>query len=335
MKRVTINIILSFLLLIPTSMKAEESVIVTITTDSYTECNQALLNTMEQNLSRVLTEINTANSEQRTLNMAGLPMNDFAKGTLAQLWTNIPFYCDDDEVVDRLWAFKNSYMLRQIPLIMNPSGDTFGRGNYQEATVEFDSKGLITDIRFVFDTQLSESMERCGAVVELERKMQILKYCDRFRTAYCTKDIHFLEQVFSDDALIITGNVVTSRTPEGGLTQKVTYTQQNKTQYLTNLRRAFARNKYIDVQFSEIGDGGMEGGCGTVTRSANNKNMYGVRLRQEWKSSNYSDEGYVFLLWDFTNEDAPVIHVRTWQPEIVGGKKISKEDIFSLSDFDL
>ena len=202
--------------------------------------------------------------------------------------------------------------------------------------VEFDKRGQITDFRFVFDTQLSESMERCGAVVELERKMQILKYCDRFRTAYCTKDIKYLEQVFSDDALIITGNVVMSKPSDMGPAKaKVEYKQQNKTQYLNNLKRAFARNKYIDVKFSEIGENGEDSGCGTVTRSANNKNMYGVRLRQEWKSSNYSDVGYVFLLWDFSNEDAPVIHVRTWQPEFVGGTKMAEEEIFSLSDFDL
>jgi hypothetical protein len=315
-------------------MQAEE-VVVTITTDEGFDNPGGIVETLQRNLSKMLTEINTANSENRNLNVSGLAIDDFAKGTLVMLWDNIHFYCDDSEVVDRLWPMKNGYMLRQIPMIMNPQGEQFGQGTYQECTVEFDKRGTITDIRFVFDTQLSESMERCGAVVELERKMQILKYCDRFRTAYCTKDINFMEKVFSDDALIITGNVVTTKKPEGGMVQKVEYKQQTKQQYLTNLRRAFARNKYIDVKFNEIGENGEEGGCGTVTRSANNKNMYGVRLRQEWKSSNYSDTGYLFLLWDFTDEDNPVIHVRTWQPEYVGGKKMAEEEIFSLSDFDL
>ncbi len=312
-----------------------EEVTVSITTDEGFVNNNGIIETLQRNLGKVLTEINTANSENRVLNVAGLALDDFAKGTLVMLWDNVHFYCDDSEVVDRLWPLKNGYMLRQIPIIMNPQGEQFGQGTYQECTVEFDKRGTITDIRFVFDTQLSESMERCGAVVELERKMQILKYCDRFRTAYCTKDIKFLEKVFSDDALIITGNVINTKTPEGGLRQKVEYKQQTKKQYLANLRRAFARNKYIDVKFSEIGENGEEGGCGTVTRSSNNKNMYGVRLRQEWKSSNYSDTGYLFLLWDFTDENNPVIHVRTWQPEYVGGKKMAEEEIFSLSDFDL
>jgi hypothetical protein len=335
MKNFVLNALLLLLALCPVAAVQAEEVTVTITTDSYTQCPDALRQTMERNLSRVLSEINLANNDNRVLNVAGLAMNDFAKGTLVQLWDNIHFYCDDSEVVDRLWELRNGYMLRQIPIIINPQGEQFGAGTYQECTVEFDRNGKITDFRFVFDTQLSESMERCGAVVELERKMQILKYCDRFRTAYCTKDIKYLEQVFSDDALIITGNVQKVKSAEGIMTEKVKYTQYNKQQYLTNLRRAFARNKYIDVQFSEIGENGEDSGCGTVTRSANNKNMYGVRLRQEWRSSNYSDTGYLFLLWDFTDENAPVIHVRTWQPELVNGKKINDEEIFSLSDFDL
>lgn len=318
-----------------TTLQAEE-VTVTITTDEGFENTGGIIEKMQRNLGKVLSEINTANSENRGLNVAGLALDHFAKGTLVQLWDNVHFYCDDSEVVDRCWPLKDGYMLRQIPLIMNPQGEQFGAGTYQECIVEFDKQGTITDFRFVFDSQLSESMEKCGAVVELERKMQILKYCDRFRTAYCTKDIKFLEQVFSDDALIITGNVVMSKpTDMGPATARVEYKQQTKQQYLQNLRRAFAHNKYIEVKFSEIGENGEEGGCGTVTRSVNNKNMYGVRLRQEWKSSNYSDTGYIFLLWDFADENHPEIHVRTWQPEYVGGKKMDQDEIFSLTDFNL
>ena len=330
------NLLLAILMVCPFSALQAEEVSVTITTDEGFDNANGIIETMQRNLSKLLSEINTANDENRALNMAGQNINDFAKGTIVTLWDNVHFYCDDAEVVDRCWPLKNGYMLRQIPFIINPQGEQFGSGTYQECVVEFDKRGQITDFRFVFDTQLSESMERCGAVVELERKMQILKYCDRFRTAYCTKDIKYLEQVFSDDALIITGNVVMSKPSDMGPAKaKVEYTTHNKEQYLKNLKRAFARNKYIDVKFSEIGENGEDSGCGTVTRSANNKNMYGVRLRQEWKSSNYNDVGYVFLLWDFSDENAPVIHVRTWQPEFVGGTKMAEEEIFSLSDFDL
>ena len=296
--------------------------------------NTAVISRMEGNLAQLLTEINAAQREKRPLNLSNMPMNQFAKDGLSMLWANIAFYCDEDYVVDRLWNFSNGFMARQIPLIITPSGEEFGSGTFQEAVVEFDGKGRITDFRFALDAAVGESMEKGGDPVDIERRMQILAYCDRFRTAYNTKDIKFLEQVFSDDALIITGTVVTTRKGDMAPRSSVKYKKQNKVQYLSNLRQCFAKNKWIDVKFSQIGDHGEGDGSQAVTRSTENPNIYGVRLRQEWHSSNYSDEGYVFLLWDFTDEEHPVIHVRTWQPEYVGKEKISQEEIFTLSDFD-
>ena len=47
------------------------------------------------------------------------------------------------------------------------------------------------------------------------------------------------------------------------------------------------------------------------------------------------DIGYLSLLWDFTDEDHPQIHVRTWQPDEINGDRILEDEIFSLSDFDI
>lgn len=328
MRKVFFPLIYS-LLFIPAILKAE-LVSVTLTYDkSYT--NTGMVAKLENSLAAVLSEINAAQDANRELKLVGMNMDDFAIQSLSMLWANVHFYCDDEEVVDRLWIFENGFMVRQIPLIITPEGETFGSGTYQEAVIEFDTSGKIVDFRMALDAQLAESMEKCGQVVQLERRMVILSYCERLRTAYNTKDINFLQQAFSEDALIITGSVI--QTKEN--TIKVTYKKQNKDQYLSGLRRAFIRNKWIDVKFGQIGDGGETGGCPGITQSTTNPNYYGVRLRQEWRSSTYSDEGYIFLLWDFTDENHPVIHVRTWQPEWIGGEKLPQNEIFSLSDFDL
>ena len=290
--------------------------------------NQRVVSTMESNLSQVLTEINAAQREGRPLDLNNMPMNDFAKNGLRMLWANIYFYCDDEYVVDRLWNFKDGFMARSIPMIITPEGEEFGSGIFQEAVVEFDTKGLISDFRFAMDAAVGESMEQGGDAVDMERRMQILAYCDRFRTAYNTRDIAFLEQVFSDDALIITGKVVVAWQGDMAPRPSVTYRKYDKAQYLNNLRRAFARNKWIEVKFSQIGEHGEGNGERAITRSTENPNIYGVRLRQEWNSSTYSDKGYVFLLWDFTDEEHPVIHVRTWQPEMT-----PLEEVFTSDDF--
>lgn len=307
-----------------------QAVNVTITTYQSNYDNTALLQTMQSNLSAILTEINAAKESGRDLNVANLQMDDFAKRMLVSTYSNTRFYCDDDEIVEEGLPTQNGMLIQQIPFILLPDDDNFGKEIVQFGTVEFDKKGIITDFRFALDTHTALRLGQCQSVVETERRMQILKYVEHFRTAYCQKDINFLRQVFSDDALIITGNVVTSRETN---IPKITYKKQGKEEYLSKLSRAFARNKFIDVKFQQIGERGYQDDCGGITQSKNNPNWYGVTLFQEWKSSNYNDEGFVFLLWDFTDEAHPVIHVRTWQPEFVGDRKLKEEELFTADDF--
>ena len=311
---------------------------VTLTIDEHVDRPSALA-AAQSNLAAVLTEINRAQKAKEAVSVKNLRMDDFAKKSLARLWAVTPFYCDDEEVVERCWVFKNgTMMVSHIPLIITPEDENFGLGTYQEAVVEFDTKGQLIDFRFALDAQTAESMERCGTVVDKEKQMIILQYVERFRTAYNQKDISTIEKMFSDDALIITGRVVMAK-PQGdqGAQFKVEYNKQNKQQYISNLRRAFLRNKWIDVKFSQIGENGEDGGCAGITQSTKDKTKYGVRLRQSWKSSNYSDEGYLFLLWEFPEDGGdPIIHVRTWQPEMVGGTHQKPDDnISTLGGFDL
>ena len=311
---------------------------VTLTVDEHVDRPSALA-AAQSNLAAVLTEINRAQKAKESVSVKNLRMDEFAKKSLARLWAVTPFYCDDEEVVERCWVFKNgTMMVSHIPLIITPEDENFGLGTYQEAVVEFDAKGQLTDFRFALDAQTAESMERCGTVVDKEKQMIILQYVERFRTAYNQKDLPTIEKMFSDDALIITGRVVMAK-PQGdqGAQFKVEYNKQNKQQYISNLRRAFLRNKWIDVKFTQIGENGEDGGCAGITQSTKDKTKYGVRLHQSWKSSNYSDEGYLFLLWEFPEDGSdPIIHVRTWQPEMVGGTKQKPDDnISTLGGFDL
>lgn len=330
-------ILLAFLLLFSAgTMKAID---VTFTTDEGTP-RTAAIERAERNLAQLLTEINRAQNAGSDVSVKGMAMDEFSKKSLVRIWAVTPFYCDDDEVVDRLWTFKNGTMMAShIPLIITPKDEDFGNGTFQEGVVEFDSNGNITDFRFALDAQTAESMERCGSVASKEQRMIILQYVERFRTAYNQKDITTIERMFSDDALIITGNVVTVRqgTDQFSFRPKVQYTKQTKAQYISNLRRAFLRNKWIDVKFSQIGENGETGGCDGITQSTKNKNMFGVRMRQTWKSSNYHDEGYLFLLWEFPEDGGdPIIHVRTWQPEYVGGQRQKPDEgITTLGGFDL
>ena len=107
---------------------------------------------------------------------------------------------------------------------------------------------------------------------------------------------------------------------------KVIYNKQSKRQYLTNLARVFRANKRINVVFDDI----------KVVGHPAKRGFYGVTLKQGYTSDIYSDSGYLFLLWDFTNPEAPQIHVRTWQPEMINSTtKLPEEEIFTCDDFDI
>ena len=67
----------------------------------------------------------------------------------------------------------------------------------------------------------------------------------------------------------------------------------------------------------------------SLMRHSSKENIYGVTLHQTWQTSGYSDEGWLFLLWDFSDPEHPQIHVRTWQPDQLA----AKDGVFALDDF--
>lgn len=289
----------------------------------------AAMTTAERNLGLLLSEVNRAQKAQTALSSSNLRMTAFAKKSIERIWAVTPFYCPDDEVVEHCWVFANgTMMVRTIPIIIQPIGEDFGMDAFQQVVVEFDRSGTITDFRFPLSAH-NMSQFSGNEVVSTEQQLIIMQQLERFRTAYNQKDITTIEQMFSDDALIITGHVTQTRVQGDSrmLKPQVTFNKQNKEQYIANLRRAFARNKWIQVDFS-----GEQ-----ISASRVDGTMYGIKLHQSWKSSNYNDEGVLFLIWQFPRDGSdPIIHVRTWQPSEVDGKQIEiNDDISTLGGFDL
>ncbi len=289
--------------------------------------DDAVKQRMEQHLSTMLTEINSAQSGKRNLNFATIDVNTNVQKSMAMLWENSPFMCTDDMIAEHCITTGTGYQIRNIPLMMKPTGDrAFNEDEYQEAVVSFDCQGNVESFYLSISMNLYMNVIKSNLeLTDLRRRQLILDYVEQFRTAYNQKDLPFLKQVFSDDALIITGKVITQRHAEGFTSQKITYNKQTKQQYLDNLRRVFNSTQYIKVTFDDI----------EVKRHPVNPNFYGVTLHQGYTSNRYHDDGYLFLLWDFNDESAPQIHVRTWQPDKINGKDLPKEEIFTLSDFDI
>lgn len=289
--------------------------------------NLAIKSRMENAIERILNEVNAAQANHRALDFNTMGVNLQVQRSMAMLWENTPFVCTDDEIVEHCITTGNGYQIRNIPLMMKPTGEReFNEDEYQEAVISFNKQGNVESFYLAISMNLYMNVVKSNIeLTDLRRRQMILDYVEQFRTAYNQKDINFLNQVYSDDALIITGKVITQKQPEGFMTQKIRYNKQSKQQYLTNLNKVFKLTKYLHVSFDEI----------EVMRHPTNPKFYGVTLHQGWSSNTYHDEGYLFLLWDFRNENAPEIHVRTWQPDKIEGKPLARDEVFSLSDFDI
>lgn len=291
---------------------------------------------MERAVSVVMTEINRSHEENlKKLSLSDSYITREGQQDLNRLWENEHFRCVEEEVVERLLTTRNGYQVRGIPLIVNLADGSEQLG-YQEAVINFDNNGTITSFYYTINPELYTNLrkqwmqEKHHEVTDLKDRMMILDYVEHFRTAYNQKDLKFLRQVFSTDALIITGSVIklgkSEMSPNGG--RKIVYKTQTKKEYLENLQKAFRSNSYIRVKFDDV----------TIVPHPTIRGIFGVTVRQKWNTPRYSDEGYVFMVWDFRDPDVPQIHVRTWQPEFVDkarGQRLNPNDVFTLGDFDL
>ena len=290
--------------------------------------NPVLQAKIESNLSLLLTETDAAFRDGRSLDLSNVTITDDAASDLRRRWRNLPFLCGEPLVVERvLKTYDGGWQVRNIPVT---SRDEAGADSYQELVVDMDAAGTITLVSKAIEANLYRKVLSEGVDEKDTLRLQkILEYVEQFRRAYDEKNISFMNEIFSDDALIITGKVVR----RGGkdhirMKDDVEYRKQNKIEYLENLDRVFKQAKYIRVKFSDV----------RVTREPTKDGFFGVTVRQGYTSDIYSDEGYVFMLWDFRNEGHPQIHVRTWSPYWIDkgrNKVLEQNQIPTINDFKL
>lgn len=289
--------------------------------------NQPVKQRMERGIAALLSEVNRACAQERPLQLDGIDMAASGKRSLEYLWQNLHFLVEDNEIVERCITSAEGYVIRNIYIEVNPMIEGYDEERERALTIRLTRDGQIASVVMAASDMAYEKIVRNGLdVTDFERRQTILGFVENFRSHYDEKDINALRQVFSDDALIITGTVVMKRDYKGdqpNLRPEITYKTQTKTEYLNNLAANFKRNKYIKVTFSEI----------EVVRHPTNPDYYAVTLRQHWDSSNYKDDGYLVLLWEFREGHDPVIHVRTWQPERVGNRSLTREEVINIMDF--
>lgn len=268
--------------------------------------NASVTNKAQNAASKLLSELTHAFFEKRNPGLGGMDITADASRDLLKMWEMSSFRCIETNLIEVAVTTSSGFQIRNVPVYMSMA--TEKEGNYEEIVINFTSEGVINSVQMsVYQVGILRS--GVYSVTDMRRRQIILDFVEDFRTAYGRKDLTYLNQVFSNDAIIITGRVVKPPVQKSDrpivMPQKVELVKQNKVEYMAKLAEVFKANSYIYLDFSEI----------KITQSEKHPEIYGVELKQGWHADRYSDEGYLFLMIDFKNELEPMIHVRTWTPD--------------------
>ena len=196
---------------------------------------------------------------------------------------------------------------------------TFNIGHRKKTFVEdvaftFNKEGKCDNISFGLGAEVTNNIMVKPTGWKEEARELILEFLENYKTAFCLKRIDFLKNIFHDDTPIIVGSEVKVATINPMNERQVTstgrkiikYNRYTKYEYISKLRRAFNANEFINIRFTE---------CDVQWQEAAEGEFFSIQIAQDYCSSSYADQGYLFLMFDATNHDAPQIKICTWQPE--------------------
>ena len=169
---------------------------------------------------------------------------------------------------------------------------------------------------------IKDILEKNDQFGTIEEKYHLINFMENYKTAYCLERLEYIESIFADNALIIVGSILQVDKSIGemyeSLGKKVEYVRMTKKEYIERLSRIFRANEFVNIHFEE----------NQVKKVGGDKKIYGIQIKQNYYSTNYADEGYLFLMFDLSDTTQPKIYVRTWQPE-----KNLDGSVYGLNDF--
>lgn len=182
----------------------------------------------------------------------------------------------------------------------------------EDVIFTFNSERKIDNVSFGLGEVAERDILGKGVWPE-EARMAIMQFLENYQTAYALKRLDYIETVFDDDAVIITGTVAyrpaSETTDVDNMVQLdnkiIRYNRYDKCSYLKKLAQSFASKEYINLRFAN----------NDVRKMGKGGEVYAIQISQEYYSSNYGDKGYLFLMVDINDPKHPTIKVRTWQPE--------------------
>lgn len=219
---------------------------------------------------------------------------------------------------DTLKAFQHSNLLKMHSIPMRFKFKNGAKEFIENVVFHFNNAYKITDVTFGLNNSLTAQIE--SKPWPEADKLTLIDFLEHYKTAYALKRLEYIESIYSNDALIITGTVVKRKALDMSYQNNniIKYNTYNKKQYIKKLGYIFNAKEYVNLKFEDI----------AIIKGSGASNKYGIQLKQYYYSSNYADTGYLFLLADLSTPLKPVIHVRTWQEN-----KDTDGRVFDMSDF--
>ena len=275
---------------------------------------------IENQTVKLLTMLNQAQAQnKKSLNFTGINISDEARQTVLQLWNyqhmRVWQDVEDEEpyIGETCLKFgRNGWQVRGIPMHLYPveGKQSTLKNEYTEININYDSNGRIVDFNVSLSKQqYGDILKNAKSVEDEYNRMILAHWMEQLATAYNQRNIQFFQDVFSDDALIITGvRSMKRQSTDVRLADKAAYeySVSTKKEYISKLTRIFdkKRNPSINIVF---------GDDAVYRRHGGNPRYYMVDVTQYWNTTSYSDVGHLFVIWDFKNPDEPQILVRVWQ----------------------
>lgn len=222
-----------------------------------------------------------------------------------------------------VYSYRNTSIVRGCFLAFN-----FEKGYTQfveEVIFHFNEDSQISNIVFGLGEKAVNDIHQ--RPWPLEEKMILVNFLEQYKTAYALKNLDYIEKIFDEDAIIITGTVVKSA-PEHVIdgvsplkmfanNEFVRYNRYSKNDFIKRLKHVFSSKDFINIDFED-----------NNVRKSDVDHVFGIQIKQNYRSNNYSDQGYLFLMIDCLDPVNPIIHIRTWQPE-----KDETGQVFGLGNF--
>ena len=186
----------------------------------------------------------------------------------------------------------HNYVVRKVPMYFKFK--SYNKEFVEDLVFYFTEDLKVSGLSFsISDIAINDIKNKKAEWGTTQDKYQLINFIENYKTAYCLKDLDYIEKVFDDNALIIVGRSLKNAPVNENRdvihlfnNDQVEYIRKTKENYIKSLSMVFRSNEYINIHFED----------NEIRKTNKDDKIYGIQIAQYYTSTNYSDKGYHTLL---------------------------------------